>query len=294
MSVTNPTSCTFESTDSMSREEMYDAFLAVTNIIQPKHKYDIEYPISRSDLKTSYSKGNVRARCGPRNDHKDAFYAVNKDYVQRVSTERYVQLIIHEMTHLELISDYQKSSHPPEFWDQMAQYAYEALDQHWGEIQNIFSESLSRKEVIKNTVTDPNRTMVDKRRETVHEARSRVAAALDVKLANYDTKLSGTRFTINRPDYYDDSQRIRQFHWYFTPASITEVVEATRGRNNGISYNGMGTWEVEQPPTIFEAGDKATVEAHSEDERLRASALYWMIETGKTDYLKMYKNGGNW
>ena len=158
--------------DKMDRDDLLEAFLTVLNICEPDHPYtDDPYPVSRSDVDYGYKKesSNVWASCGPKyvGYSKTVIYKVDKAYMNRVSTERHLAVLTHEVTHVTENSGTEGSTHNPAFWKEMMFNAWQ-LRESWDEIQQVF-ENPDKEQFITEVIEDPNKSMVDRRMETVRE-----------------------------------------------------------------------------------------------------------------------------
>jgi len=156
----------------MDREDLLDAFLTVLNICEPDHPYsDDVYPVSRSEVNYGYKKAssNTWASCGPRFDRRSDVvgYSVDKAYMNRVSTERHLAVLVHEVTHVSEGSVSDGSIHNPAFWREMMFNAWHVRES-WDEIRRAF-DNPDKEQFITEVITDPNGSMVDRRMETVRE-----------------------------------------------------------------------------------------------------------------------------
>lgn len=163
--------------DEMSREEMLELFLAVTNLVEPDIAYhDDPYPLSVEDVEFSYTT-SYWARCGPRTGRYKAYYAVNADTFRSWSTERHLAVITHELTHLTQEFERGAPVHPPSFWREMAFHAQLVID-NWGEIASLFDHHVDLEGYRQEVIEDPNGSTVDKRYETVEERKEEMRSYL--------------------------------------------------------------------------------------------------------------------
>jgi len=169
----------------MSRDEMLDTFVRVVNVVEPEHSYydtrDEWLPLQSSDVDFGYKKGRYYASCGPRKSlYNTVSYSVNAQKCRGYTTERYLSICVHELTHLSIGTHNGRGKapmHPPMFWTDFAFYAWELLDE-WHTVQEWFDVRVNREAFVDGVIGDPNRSMVDRRSESVEEVRERMARYL--------------------------------------------------------------------------------------------------------------------
>lgn len=166
------------SVDEMSRDQMLDTFVRVVNVVEPDHGYkqsrDDWLPLTEDRVEYGWTKGNVYARCGPRNGRYHALFKINASHARSWwSTERFLAVLVHELTHLSIGYEYREAVHPPMFWTDYAFYAWELLDE-WDVVQSWFTTDVSREAFADGCLDDPNDWMVDGRSETVTGVRERM------------------------------------------------------------------------------------------------------------------------
>lgn len=167
----------------LDRDTLLDAFVFVLNLCEPSHpRIHGPYPVDQSDVDYGYNKASSStwAACGPRyyTDPTDVGFSVDKQYFQNRSLERLLAVLVHEVTHVTEGSHSQGSIHNNVFWETMAFNAHHLLDA-WDEVTTAFP-SCSKYQFLEECVLDPNRSMTDRRSESVTERRRTQAALLGV------------------------------------------------------------------------------------------------------------------
>lgn len=155
------------------RPAILDAFVACVNACEPDHPYRTDpYPITTDDIKYSYCRASGRyyAKCGPRSYPHVAYFAPDTAYCQRIRTEKFLALLVHELTHIAEGSHTEGSIHNWAFWREYTFYAMELLDglDRIREVVGPVDEVALREEL----VNDPNPSIIDKRSMTVEEVKS--------------------------------------------------------------------------------------------------------------------------
>lgn len=160
----------------MDRDDALDAFLAVVNTVQPDHSGDGQavYPLARHNVEYGVTR-SMHARCGPRGNRWSkvrAYYATRLTYINRLSRERHLALLVHEATHLVQHTGNNTSSHPPAFWREMAFLALELRDALAdGVLDDVFGD-VDIDRFLHEVVKDPNSSTVDRRSWTVDETKA--------------------------------------------------------------------------------------------------------------------------
>lgn len=168
-----------------SREEFTELFVDVIRICKPDHPYyEDSNPyknISKDDIVTSYCREDSKyhAKCGPRRDPMVAKYSIDLEYFQSRPLFEDLAINIHEATHITIGSHNEdtSTSHPPRFWVKMCENAkllldnWDVVQEKWGPIDaRLFKERLMK---------DPNKEMVDRRRQTVQEVQDKVRELIE-------------------------------------------------------------------------------------------------------------------
>lgn len=161
----------------MDRDDALDAFLAVLNVARPAHPGGDVYPLARDDVAYGVTR-TYFARCGPSRWWRyEVSYATRMTYINRISRERHLALLVHEVTHVAVgrHSSNQHGSHPRKFWEEMAYHALEVRDSlRDGVLAEVFPDA-DVATFLEEVVEDPNASTVDRRYWTVDECRARVA-----------------------------------------------------------------------------------------------------------------------
>ena len=166
-------------TDEFKRKDFTELFVDVLKICEPDHPtYDRANPyniVSVDKIKTSYCRNDSKyiARCMPLSQPYVAKYSIDLNYYQNSTFESVLATTVHEATHIPIGSHSNESSstHPPEFWNEMAYHTQcvidniEYLKDKWGDIDI---------DEFKNEVyNDPNSQMVDNRSDSVSKVQNR-------------------------------------------------------------------------------------------------------------------------
>lgn len=170
------------SSKKMGRDDVLELFIRVTNLTEPDHKYDVEYPIWKDEVEYSYCT-RYYAKCGPRNSiSKSAFFASSIDQFNSFSTEFSLAVMCHEVGHLKYGIEYGQPTHPAIFWRKMAEYAM-TLIRNWSKVETWFHESPDRQKFREEVVNEPNSFTVDGRIETVTERRKKMAELMNANVS---------------------------------------------------------------------------------------------------------------
>lgn len=163
----------------MTRDDALDAFLTVVNAVEPEHPhYNSPYPVDREDINFGWTR-NCFARCGPAKGNHKINYSTRMTYINKISRERHLALITHEIAHISSPSKVGFSNHPPEFWLQMSKYALQILDKlENGDLRESFPEA-NTDTYQTEVVQDPNSETVDRRYWSVADCKKNIEAFLD-------------------------------------------------------------------------------------------------------------------
>lgn len=160
-----------------SREEHLHRFVAVANIVEPKHSYRDPWPITPDDVDFGYHQHRMGpwASCGPKNafSARPIDYRIDTKSFNSWSLERQLAVITHELVHLSIGHNYDVAVHPPAFWNRMALYAQRVLDE-FHTIESEWGVSLEPAVYRDAVINDPNDSTVDRRYETVDEVQRRL------------------------------------------------------------------------------------------------------------------------
>lgn len=177
----------------LNDDSVEESFVKFLNIIQPEHPYNSNpYPLKRDNVEYSYVKvtGPYYARCGPMNGRKNsglyATFSYSLDKFNRMSLERLMAVLVHEVTHITVGSHSQKESgsHPPRFWREFGFNAHLILDS-WNEIEEFLSADLSKNDFIGFIVKEEvNPFNIDKRYGSVSVRREEMARWFKETLKN--------------------------------------------------------------------------------------------------------------
>lgn len=163
----------------MDRDDALDAFIAVINTVEPDHPdLDDPWPISRENVDYGVTRSYL-ARCGPRCDWKTwVSYDTRMTYINGISRERHLALLIHEVTHVPVNSGSHSSGHPPEFWREMAFHALELRDALAdGALDGVFGD-VDVDAFLEEVADDPSAGTVDRRSWTVDECKAEMRRLL--------------------------------------------------------------------------------------------------------------------
>jgi len=166
------------STNEMDRDDVLEMFIRAVNLVEPDHKYDVEYPLCKSEVDYSYCT-RYYAKCGPRSQiGKWASFSSNIEQFNSFSNEFALAVMCHEMGHLKYGIEKGQPTHPKIFWQKMAEYAMKVIE-NWDEVDGWFESDLDRSTFRKDVVNEPNPFTVDGRIETVQERREAMAELMN-------------------------------------------------------------------------------------------------------------------
>lgn len=161
----------------MDRQDALDAFLAVLNYCKPAHPYvQSPYPLERSDVDFGVTR-TYHAKCGPRSlgSRYTVAYYTRMTHIRGTTRAEHLGLLVHEISHIPSIPEYESGSHPPAFWREMAFNAMEVIDalsDPESDIPDVFGQ-VSEAKFKDYVVNNPNRSMTDRRYETVEERQTK-------------------------------------------------------------------------------------------------------------------------
>ena len=158
----------------MNRSNVLDLFLKVANLCEPDHRYDIDYPLTSSQIEYSWTN-KYYAKCGPQSN--GVYFAINMDWTEKQSSERLLSVIVHEICHFEYGITSNKPNHPPAFWEHMAECS-NTVESEWNVVSQWFKDPIHVHHFIECVVNDPNSSVVDGRIETVNERKEEMARLL--------------------------------------------------------------------------------------------------------------------
>lgn len=165
--------------EKMVRDDALAAFVAVVNVVRPPHPYhDSPYPVDPDDVDYGVTRTYL-ARCGPHPERSgyEVGYSTRLTFVNEVSRERHLAVLVHEVTHITAgsHSSNQHGSHPPRFWRKMALHAvlmYKSLNE--GRLREMFPDA-DAEVFLREVINEPNKSTVDRRYWTVTECQREVA-----------------------------------------------------------------------------------------------------------------------
>lgn len=171
------------------KETVKKAFVAVCNTARPDHvrssptfgrkterrPRDDVYPLDVDDVEWSYcqAQGRFVARCGPASSRsKPVLFAGDWERLREMDRERLLTVLVHESAHITEGSQTPGSGHNPAFWRCVAFHASEVLDNP-GDVVDVLGE-FHRDDYLASQISEPNRSMTDRRMVTVDEQRQRL------------------------------------------------------------------------------------------------------------------------
>lgn len=170
------------------QEAVLEEFVGIINIIEPEHSFSDEwkerrsglYPIETSEVDYGYCQTNGKyvAKCGPRRcdspyTRVKCGFNIDKHRFAVTSIERRLVIYLHEMCHLKYGSHSHSTAHPPVMWRTLAFYSQLTLDR-WEKVTKIMHGELSVERFKSKLKEDPNRSMVDRRQQTVNDVREEI------------------------------------------------------------------------------------------------------------------------
>jgi len=101
------------------------------------------------------------------------YIGLNVDLWQEWSTEKRIEVLVHEFAHTENYED----DHHPDFWDRVVELTESAID-HGAEIESLFGDEFDPDELRRTVVGSVNEYAIEPEIDTVEGRREKVSEAL--------------------------------------------------------------------------------------------------------------------
>lgn len=146
----------------MKPDATLEKFISVFNAGFPDKE-----DITVDDVEYSYTTAYF-AKCGPRSNGNEVFFARNKDWWNKHDTKARIGLLIHEISH------YNETSHQPEFYEEMIT-RFNNVKENIVYVKDAFDTEISMSDVANWLVDDIGSHQVDSRKQTLYDVRKKVS-----------------------------------------------------------------------------------------------------------------------
>lgn len=146
----------------MKSDAILEKFVSVFNAGFP-NKEDITI----DDVEYSYTTSYF-AKCGPRSNGYEVFFARNKNWWEKHDIDARIGLLVHEISH------YNQTNHQPSFYTEMIE-RFNNVAENINYVKNAFDKNIPISDVAEWLINDISPHQVDSRKQTVYDVRKEVS-----------------------------------------------------------------------------------------------------------------------